>query len=109
MYSTIVRVTHEVSGGDGVHIDELRAQFGLSRKTIHAYVAKGLIPPPRGIGRWATYGHDHVEAIRAYQALRHNNTSMIELSAFLREEGISIVEYVRRRERAVRAYGLGLA
>ncbi|MBA2708268.1 MAG: MerR family transcriptional regulator, partial [Gemmatimonadaceae bacterium] len=45
-----------------MHIDELRAQFGLSRKTIHAYVAKGLIPPPRGIGRWAIYGGDHVEA-----------------------------------------------
>lgn len=91
-------------------IDELRELFGLSRHTIHAYVKRGLIPPPTPRrSRWARYGPEHVAAIRAYQALKHNNTILSEVGPLLREEGITLVEFVRRRESAIKAHGLGVA
>ena len=92
-----------------MHIDELRSRFNLSRDTIHHYVEKGLIPRPHGYGRWATYGNEHVAAIRAYQALKDNNTSRAEVVAHCREEGISLVEYVHERETHIREFGLGVA
>lgn len=90
-------------------IDELARLSGFSPRTINTYVSRGLIPRPMGYGRWARYGQQHVEALVAYRALRHNNTALGELGGFLKEEGIGIVEYVRRREQAIRAHGLGVA
>jgi DNA-binding transcriptional MerR regulator len=92
-----------------VDIDELRALFGLSRQSIWAYSSQGLIPPPSCRGRYARYGSEHVEAIRAYRALLHTNTRMTEVAALLREDGISLVEYKERREDAIRTHGLGVA
>lgn len=90
-----------------MHIDELRSRFGLSRHSIHEYVRDGLIPPPSGVGRWARYGSAHVAAIAAYRALLDNNTCQKDLARHLKQEGISIVEYLRRREAAIREHGLG--
>lgn len=94
-----------------MHIDELRSRFdfALSRHTVHEYVRDGIIPPPKGYGRWAQYGPQHVSAIAAYRALQDNNTRPRELITHLREESISVVEYLRRRERAIKAHGLGYA
>lgn len=89
-----------------MHIDELRAPFGLSRKTINTYVCRGIIPPPRGRTRNASYTTAHVDALRAYQALKHNNTVLTELGAYLREENLTLVEYVRAREERIKDHGL---
>lgn len=90
-----------------MHIDELRSRFGLSRNIIHEYVREGLLPPPVGYGRWARYGRAHMESLAACVALRDLKTSPFVVAAFLRDEGISVTEYVRRRESAIRTHGLG--
>jgi DNA-binding transcriptional MerR regulator len=96
--------------GVSVTIDELRERFGLSRKTINQYVWKGILPPPAGgRGPAARYGLRHVEILEGLQALNHTRTVQREVVAHCREEGISIPEYVRRREAAIRAFGLGVA
>jgi DNA-binding transcriptional MerR regulator len=89
-----------------VHIDDLCRRFGYSRGTIKKLILRGLVPPARARGRYATYGPEHVEALAAYQALIHNNTSMPDVALLCREEGISIVEYTRRREASIRFHGL---
>ncbi len=92
-----------------MHIDELCSRFGITRHVVHEYVRDGIVPPPTGFGRWARYGPDHVAAIAAYRTLRDNDTHPRELAAHLREEGITVVEHLRRREAHIRGHGLGYA
>lgn len=77
--------------------ESLADEVGTSPRTISHLVHQGLIPPAHGYGRWSYYDDSHVSAFRAYQAVRDNNTRMSDLSSFLREEGISLVDYVRQR------------
>ena len=77
--------------------ESLADELGTSPRTIGYLVTQGLLPPAHGYGRWSYYDDTHVRAFRAYQAVRDNNTRMNELGAYLREEGISIIEYVRSR------------
>lgn len=91
-------------------IDELRQIFGLSRRTINYFVTRGVIPPPSPPrGNYARYAPECIPAIRAYLAIKHNNAILKDAIATAREEGISLVEYVRRREQAIRRHGLGVA
>lgn len=50
-------------------VDELASRFQTTRRTINTYVAQGILPPPTGHGRWATYGPEHVAALKAYREL----------------------------------------
>lgn len=88
---------------------ELAARFGVSRRTIHDWIQRGIIPRPRGYGRWARYGVEHVDAIQAYLALRHHFVSGAAALAHCREHGITLNQYLRERERSVREFGIGVA
>jgi DNA-binding transcriptional MerR regulator len=77
--------------------ESLADEVGCSPRTISHLVNQGLIPPAHGYGRWSYYDDTHVRAFRAYQAVRDNNTRLSDLSTYLREEGISLVDYVRQR------------
>lgn len=92
-----------------MRIDELADRVGLSRWTIKHLIRERIIPPARGVGRWATYGPEHVAAARAWKKLRHASTTTTELAEFLQDERITVVEYVRRREASIKAHGLGVA
>lgn len=48
---------------------ELANRFEVSVTTIKWYRQIGVIPPPHGRTRAATYGKEHVEALDAYRAL----------------------------------------
>ena len=91
-----------------MHIDELRALFGLTRKTIHEWSYRGLIPPHNGCRKYATYDNRHVEAIRAIRALQDLSPHLTDLGPFLKEEGITIQQYVAQREQSLREHGLGI-
>ncbi|MBP1634901.1 MAG: hypothetical protein H6Q10_1475 [Acidobacteria bacterium] len=41
-------------------IGDLAAAAGVSRRTLHFYVQRGLLPPPEGRGRGARYTDDHL-------------------------------------------------
>lgn len=91
-------------------IHELAALVGLSPRTINQFVWLGRIDPPSPRrSRWSRYSRKHLEQLRAYLALKHNNANLKEIDAILREDGIDLVEYVRRREAAIKAHGLGVA
>lgn len=90
-------------------IHEFAALFGLSKHTVHTYVKRGILPRPEGPACAARYGRRHVEAMRAWRALQHTRVSGAEVVAFCREEGISLPEYVRRRERRIATLGMDVA
>ena len=41
-------------------VDELAARVGLTVRNLRAYSARGLLPPPRMVGRTGYYGREHV-------------------------------------------------
>ncbi len=89
---------------------DLAARFGVSHRTINEWVRRGVIPPARGgPGPAAYYDSEHVEAIQAWLALRHHFVSGAAAIAYCRENGITLAQYLRERESAVRDFGIGVA
>ena len=43
---------------------------GLTPRQVRFLISEGFVPPPRGGRAHASYGEDHVAAIRRYQELR---------------------------------------
>jgi DNA-binding transcriptional MerR regulator len=41
-------------------VDELAARVGVTVRNLRAYAARGLLPPPRMVGRTGFYGREHV-------------------------------------------------
>ncbi|HEV7726089.1 MAG TPA: MerR family transcriptional regulator [Modestobacter sp.] len=41
-------------------VDELAGRVGLTVRNVRAYAARGLLPPPRLVGRTGHYGREHV-------------------------------------------------
>ncbi|WP_104524707.1 MerR family transcriptional regulator [Blastococcus atacamensis] len=41
-------------------VDELAARVGVTVRNVRAYSARGLLPPPRMVGRTGYYGREHV-------------------------------------------------
>lgn len=41
-------------------VDQLAAKVGMTVRNVRAYAGRGLIPPPRLVGRTGYYGADHI-------------------------------------------------
>jgi DNA-binding transcriptional MerR regulator len=52
---------------------------GVSRRTVRYYVQEGLIPPPRGLGRAATYGRAHLERLLRVKELQERGLTLEEV------------------------------
>jgi DNA-binding transcriptional MerR regulator len=53
----------ELPGADGdreLTVDQLAARVGVTVRNVRAYSARGLLPPPRMVGRTGYYGRQHV-------------------------------------------------
>src|SRR5918996_729506 len=48
-------------------IDELAARGGMTVRNVRAYASRGLLPPPRLVGRTGYYGRDHVDRLLLLQ------------------------------------------
>ncbi|MDQ4085022.1 MAG: MerR family transcriptional regulator [Actinomycetota bacterium] len=57
-----------LSGSD-VTIDQLAAQVGMTVRNVRAYASRGLIPPPRLVGRTGYYGEEHATRLRLIRDL----------------------------------------
>jgi DNA-binding transcriptional MerR regulator len=45
---------------DGLTVDQLAARVRMTVRNVRAYAARGLLPPPRLVGRTGYYGPEHV-------------------------------------------------
>jgi DNA-binding transcriptional MerR regulator len=50
-------------------VDQLAAKVGMTVRNVRAYAGRGLIPPPRLVGRTGYYGHDHVARLTLVREL----------------------------------------
>ena len=44
----------------GLTVDQLAQRVGMTVRNVRAYAARGLLPPPRLVGRTGYYGNEHV-------------------------------------------------
>lgn len=54
---------------DDMTIDQLAARVGMTVRNVRAYSSRGLIPPPRLVGRTGYYGEEHVRRLRLVRDL----------------------------------------
>ncbi|HEX2074354.1 MAG TPA: MerR family transcriptional regulator [Geodermatophilus sp.] len=50
----------EVDPDRELTVDQLAARVGITVRNVRAYAARGLLPPPRLVGRTGYYGRQHV-------------------------------------------------
>ena len=50
-------------------IDQLAQQVGMTVRNVRAYATRGLIPPPRLVGRTGYYGEEHASRLRLVRDL----------------------------------------
>lgn len=52
------------SRDDALTVDQLAARVGMTVRNVRAYAARGLLPPPRLVGRTGYYGRQHVARLQ---------------------------------------------
>lgn len=70
----------------GLNIQELATQVGLTRRAVRFYVQRGMIPPPEGRGRGSHYGTDHLKRLRRIQELQDAGHSLEMIGKILNGE-----------------------
>src|SRR3954452_6205459 len=93
------------NGGDspnGLTIEGLAQETGLSVRNLRSHHARGLLPPPEVRGRIGYYGAAHIERLRLIQELQGEGMKLDGIKRLLEE---SRGEGLLRVKRATDAFG----
>jgi len=60
-------------------IGALAAAAGVSRRTVHFYVQRDLLPPPHGLGRGAQYAEVHLARLLQIKAWQEEGVPLQEI------------------------------
>ncbi|MEU4195145.1 MerR family transcriptional regulator [Kribbella sp. NPDC026611] len=66
-------------------VDQLAARVGMTVRNVRAYAGRGLIPPPRLVGRTGYYGHDHVARLTLVRELLDKGYTLAAVERMLGE------------------------
>src|SRR3989442_976476 len=93
----------------GLTIDELAERFELRPRTIHFYIAQGLLPSPGTRGRGVRYGEEHQLRLEVITQLTDRHVPLAEikerLDGLTTEELRRLVEEERRRTESLKRAG----
>lgn len=67
-------------------VDQLAARVGMTVRNVRAYAARGLLPPPRLVGRTGFYGPAHVDRLRTVQDLLAEGYTLAAVQRALQDE-----------------------
>jgi DNA-binding transcriptional MerR regulator len=70
---------------NGLTIDDLAREMGLSVRNVRSHQARGLLPPPEVRGRIGYYGPEHVSRLRLIQELQTEGMKLQGIKRLLRE------------------------
>ena len=70
---------------NGLTIDDLAREMGLSVRNVRSHQARGLLPPPEVRGRIGYYGPEHVGRLRLIQELQGEGMKLEGIKRLLRE------------------------
>ena len=75
-------------GGDREFtVDELAARVGITVRNVRAYAARGLLPPPRLVGRTGYYGPEHVARLRLVQEMQAEGFNLGAIKRLIGDSG----------------------
>ena len=60
-------------------MNDLERETGLTARTIRYYISKKLVPPATTAGRNATYGQEHLDALRQVMAKKYQGLSLEQI------------------------------
>ena len=60
-------------------VEEIAAAAGIRVDTLRFYQGRGLIPPPRRVGRVAIYGETHLERLRRIRSLQRQGFTLAQI------------------------------
>lgn len=85
---------------DGWNVRELAEFAGTTVRTIHYYISEGLMPPPEGATRRASYSPAHLARLRLISALRDEGLALANirqrLSPLTDEQAIGVASQLDR-------------
>ena len=64
-------------------IEELARKAGETPRQVRYLISLGVVPPPEGGRRFASYGPAHLAAVRRYQSLRAYGYAPAQITAIL--------------------------
>jgi DNA-binding transcriptional MerR regulator len=67
------------------NVDALAKKAGVTRRTIHYYLQRGLLPRPEGGGRGYYYTEAHLERLRQIQEWREQGVPLENMKAYFSE------------------------
>src|SRR5207249_3788645 len=66
-------------------VEELADEAGVSVDVLRSYQSKGLLPPPRHVGRLALYGERHLDRLRTIRDLKARGHSLRAIASLLND------------------------
>jgi DNA-binding transcriptional MerR regulator len=73
-------------------IGELAQRAGVTPRTIHYYVHIGLLPPPKGRGRYSYYTEEHLRRLQVIRQLQRYFIPLRRIKEALRLKSLEEVE-----------------
>lgn len=73
-------------------VGELAERTGVTKRTIHYYIGRGLLPPPEGAGLGAVYSEEHLYKILLIKKLQDRFLPLEEIRK--RTAGMTLREVV---------------
>lgn len=71
-----------------MNIRELEEASGHPARLIRFLIAEGIIPPPSGGKKFASYGNEHLEGLRIYSAAKAEGVASLEIVRKRIEDGV---------------------
>lgn len=74
-----------MAGDDELTIDQLAARVGMTVRNVRAYAGRGILPPPRLVGRTGYYNREHVNRLSLVRELLDRGLTLAAVEQTLRE------------------------
>lgn len=84
----------------GMRIDDLARAAGVATTTIRLYQSKGLLPPPRLVGRTGYYDDSHLTRLRVIGSLQEQGFSLAGIGTLIErwEQGAELADLLGAEE-----------
>jgi DNA-binding transcriptional MerR regulator len=81
-----------------ITIEDMQEQSGLSKRTLHSYIQKELLPGPEKGGRYAYYSKDHLSLLELITKLKDLNFSLGEIKKLTKKLSPQQIQWLNSEE-----------